>query len=238
MLPWWGGIGPNLWRQVLTVSRSPSRLAGMVFLFALPVGLTLWLSVQEPRAFVPVFGSLIGLALFAPSAVGCDFRPDLRHMEELKTMPVRPTRLVIGQLLTPVILLSLCEWLSLALLGVRGEPGLLVAAAVLIVPANLLLVGVENLYFLWYPYRTSGANSFDFQAVGRQMLLLMFKGTTVGVAVALAAGAGALVFFFAGQSWAATVAAAAAVLTGLGLALVPLVAEAFERFDVAANLPE
>jgi hypothetical protein len=147
---------------------------------------------------------------------------------------------VLGQLLTPVLILSAGQWLSLALIArfAAADAEVLVAVAALVLPGNLILVAVENLYFLWYPYRSVGINSFDFQAMGRQLLLLSAKLATAGLAAGVAAGFAAGAYYLTGRSFlpALAVAWVAAVVCGLGL--VPLVAVAFDRFDVAHERTE
>jgi hypothetical protein len=240
MLPWWGGIGPNFWRQLTPVSRSPARLAGLFLLYLVPVGMLLVMARNMPggeSVLAPMLPMLLGMTVVTSSAVNYDFRGDLHRMEDLKTLPIAPYRLVLGQLLTPVLVLSLGQWLTLALIALTTSPDrtLVLSAAVLIAPANLLLAAVENLYFLWYPYRATGINSFDFQAIGRQSLLSLAKVATVGMAAGIAAGLGALVFWLTGGSWASTIATAWVVASACGLGLIPLVALAFQDFDVSAE---
>ena len=40
MPPWWGGVGPNVWRQLTAASRSPARLGMLALMFLFPVVLT------------------------------------------------------------------------------------------------------------------------------------------------------------------------------------------------------
>ena len=241
MVPRWGGVGPNLWRQLTTVARSPGRLLGIVLLFTFPVALAFFTGSGsgpgEPLPGGAALPALLGIALFAPTTVGYDFRSDFGRMEDLKTLPIPPGRVVLGQLLAPVLVLTAAAWVSLSLFGWLARPGptLLVSAAALAPPVNLVLVAVENLYFLWFPFRTAGVNSFDFQAMGRQMLLLMAKGATVVAAGGAAAGLGALVLYLTGRNWPAAVAAAWVALAAAGLGLVPLLGAAFEAYDVAGD---
>lgn len=240
MLPWWGGVGPNFWRQLTTASRSPVRLAAMVLMYVLPIGAILLVGRGDAaRSSVvgPVIVVFTSMSFIASTTVGYDFRPDLGRMEDLKTLPIRPTRLVLGQLLTPVLVLCAAQWLSLALLATLDDPDPVVVAgtAALAVPANLILVAVDNLYFLWFPYRTQGINSFDFQAMGRQILLMGGKMLTVGVAAGLAAAGAAGVYHLTGARIGPALAAAWVVALGAGLGLMPLVALAFDRFDVASD---
>jgi hypothetical protein len=197
---------------------------------------------DQAEAFVagPALSVMFGMALFAPTVVGFDFRPDLGRMEDLKTLPIPPSRLVLGQLITPVLVLTLAEWVTLAVIAVatRSDPFVPASAAALALPFNLMLFAIENLYFLWFPYRLTGLNAIDFQSMGRQMLLLMAKFACLGLAAGLAAGAGALAYFAAGRSWPLAVAAAWVAMAALGLALIPLAGRAFDAFDVAESLTD
>ncbi len=240
MIPWLGGIGPNFWRQMTTISRSPPIFLAMAMLFVLPVVLTVLVRDPGDVSMAAPLSVFLGVALFAPSVVSCDFRNDLRRMEDLKTLPIRPSRLALGQIMTPIILLSLSEWTGMAwiFLQSRSVPTIVMAfATALIVPVNLLLVALENLYFLWYPFRVAGANSFDFQTIGRQILTMMAKGASAFVVALVTGGVSWLVYSFAGESWTATIAAAALVVTASGLILIPFLAQAFEQFDVARDTP-
>jgi hypothetical protein len=243
MAPWCGGVGPNLWRQLTTATRSPARLLLLLLLFLLIVGAVLLGErggLNETARAAPALSALIGVALFAPAMVGYDFRPDAGRMEDLKTLPIAPNRLVLGQLLTPVLVLCVGEWIAMALVVALTQASITVVAATaaLAIPCNLMLIAIENLYFLWFPTRLAGVNSFDFQALGRQLLLMMAKMASIAVAAGLAAAIGAAVFYVAGGNWGATIIAAWFVMGACALALVPLVAVAFVQFDVAGSPPE
>lgn len=238
MFPWWGGVGPNLWRQLTTATRSTSKLVGVVAMFGFPLVMILAdgrHAAGDPNRMVPAISTIVGVALFAPALVGFDFRPDLGRMEDLKTLPITPGRMALGQVATPVLVLTAIEWLALAVISAfaPGDPTLIVSVGALALPLNLVMVAIENLYFLWYPFRMTGFNAFDFQAMGRQMLLMMAKLLTVGVAAVLAGGAGAIVYYLLADSLAAAVATAWVVVALIGLAIVPLLGQAFVHFDVA-----
>ena len=110
---------------------------------------------------------LAGYALFVPSMIGFDFRLDVDHIEDLKTLPIRPSRLVLGQVLAPTAILVAAEWLSVGLVHslFAIHPTLLVGILALIVPFNLMLVEIENLGFLLYPTRMMVNPVLDFQAM-------------------------------------------------------------------------
>jgi hypothetical protein len=243
-LPWWGGVGPLAWRQLLTAVRS---LKGLTIFLALIGGALLVvplvvaagdrsaeLAVGQILAY-----SLLGLSLISlPMMVAFDFRGDVDRMDILKALPVAPWRVVVGQLAAPVLLLSLIQ--VLALVGIEvafgGIAPLPLVALVLAWPVNFVSLGIDNLLFLWFPSRQVVAMPHDFQVMGRQLLLLVAKGMALGSAVVSAALAYALVWFL-GHSLPGALAAAFLVLAACGAALVPLLAFAFARFDVARDTP-
>jgi hypothetical protein len=57
------------------------------------------------------------------------------------------------------------------------------------------------------------------------------KFVVLSIAGSLAAGLGAVTFALTDHSWTAALAVAWCIITCLGLALTPLVAFAFEKFD-------
>lgn len=240
--PWWGGIGPNLWRQATTAIRSPVRIVTVLVLSVFPIltVLSLGISVRNdtmlPRFLLGITASLTCLA---PAMVPFDFRLDLDRMEELKTWPIPPARLVLGQLLVPVAILSLGEWLVLAIsaLFLRVEAPLLFGAFLLFPTLNLLFVGIENLFFLWYPFRLASGSSVDFLALGRQMLLMFAKLAAFALVAGVAGGLGAIAYFGLGENWTAALAAAWLPVAAAAAGTVPLVAQAFDQFDIARDVP-
>ena len=180
------------------------------------------------------------MSLGFSSMVGFDFHPDLDRMETLKTLPIRPVPLVLGQLFVPTMILTVAQWIAIGVTAsiFRVEPTLLVTGCLILVPVNALLIEIENLFFLWYPIRLGAGNSADFQTMGRVMLLMMAKFTCVGIGATAAVAIGAGCFFLFGESWTAAVASGWIVIALFALSLVPLVAQAFTHFDVSRDLPE
>jgi hypothetical protein len=241
MVPWWGGAGPNIWRQFTTLVRTPTKLIGVASLLILPpmmMVLTIPRKSSGPPVAIAGLSMMLSMAMIAPSMIGFDFRTDLDRMEMLKTLPLKPFRLAIGQILTPASLISGTEWVALLLLTF-ASPELwawLLGLGLLLLPLNLLLVTIENSYFLWFPFRMNASNSVDFQGIGRQLLLFTAKFLSATVAVGLAAALGALCHVLSGRSWLAAFVGAWVGLTFCALATVPIVAQAFTKFDVA-NIP-
>jgi hypothetical protein len=243
-LPWLGGAGPACWRQLTAAARSPGRVAAVFALFALAGVCPLLLpnagGAGAPQGANPALVLLASLAVFAPTMLGYDFRPDLVRMAELKTLPVRPAYLVVGQLATPVIVMSLAEWSGLALVAAQvALPRQAASAAVVLgPPLNFVLVAVENLFFLWFPARFVAGASADFQMMGRQLLLMTGRLACGLFGAALAALLGVVGYYAAGGRWPAALAGGALGLAATGVGLVALLSQAFQDFDVARDRPE
>jgi hypothetical protein len=243
--PWWGGIGPIAWRQTLTALRSLGRLALIVcILGAILAGPLIAQSEananqREIMAPLITFGVLMYLSLLMTALVPFDFRGDLDRMEVLKALPVPAWRLAVGQLAVPVALISLMQIVVLGVVQVVwGEVHpLLVAGMAFALPLNFLVFGLDNLMFLWFPSRIMASNPGDFQAMGRNMLFLITKTLVVAVVGALAFGFGLGAYFLAGRSLVAGLAVGWIVVTACAWVLVPLMAAAFDAFDVSCDIP-
>ncbi len=245
-LPWWGGIGPMAWRQFVTAPRTRGPLLFLLILFGALFGPVMAASLnaraasgEENPFLIGLVSIVIAMTVFLTPTIAFDFRGDLDRMEILKSLPITPLALAVGQLVAPVLLISALQWLTLAVLaGVTGRASLLfVAAAGLVLPFNALLLGIENLLFLWFPTRLTGSTPGDFQALGRHMLLMLAKSLGLAVAGGLAALLAALAYLFTGGSWlAALLVGWLALAAGAG-ALVPVIALAFRQFDVARDIP-
>ena len=91
---------------------------------------------------------------------------------------------------------------------------------------------IENLYFLWFPFRNTAINALDVQSMGRQILLLFAKMITVGLIAGIAVLFGWFGYSLSGEVWVVGIVMTWFLMTTLGLALIPLVALAFVQYDV------
>jgi hypothetical protein len=244
-LPRWGGLGPTAWRQLLTAVRSLRGL--LIFLVILggalmiaPLALTLGSDhATQPAVDLAVASGLFGVTIVSlPAMMAFDFRGDLDRMDLLKTLPIAPWRLAIGQLLAPVVLLGAIQLGALACIhALWGGMGVLFLWTALVAwPLDFLAFGIDNLLFLWFPSRQTVATPGDFQLMGRQLVMLLAKFLALGVPVLMAAIVGRVVLDLTGRHWAAALAAAL-VLTGFAVPLVPVLALAFRHFDVSRDTP-
>lgn len=244
MFPWWGGVGPVLWRQVATALREPVRLTILAVILVGP-GLAPLLGRRAPGeapAQIAAF-AFAGIALYIAgifsAMVAFDFRGDVDRMEELKALPIHSIPLVIGQLATPVLVFTLPSWIAFTLASpyYGGVSPADFALLTMIAPLSALMVGIDNLLFLLFPTRTTQASAADFTSMGRQVLLVLAKVLAAGATIGLAALVGWLVSSLTGGSRLAGFLAALGVAAVAAASLVPLLAFAFRRYDVASDTP-
>lgn len=236
MLPHWFGAGPIIWRQVTSVMRSSRGMLLMLAILGVAVGPLLMSTGTEGSS--GTIGLLAWTTIMGVGWLRFDFRGDLARMDHLKSLPTAKWAVAAGQIATPTVILTLVHLMILGgvMITLRQTPTALLLAVGLSFPFNVLLVGIENVLFLYYPVRVA-VGAGDFQGFGRQMLALMAKMILMLVAGGLAALAGLLAHTIT-QSWLATGVAAGLVLSIIAAAVVLWVGAAFGRFDVAGDLPE
>lgn len=260
MVPYLGGTGPIFWRQLTSALRGLGRLVWVLVILAAVVATPLFGSNvgQDETIFPVLVFAAAWVTVFLTTLVPFDFRGDLDRMATLKTLPIAPWRLALGQLLTPTLLLTLIQWLILAgtlavtptdsaidigpeeapieTLAVGEHTWIILAAACYAPPFSFLVVAIENLLFLLFPVRVMAATPGDFQAIGRNVLLTM--GKLVGlVAVGAGAAVAGVIAYVVTRRIDLAVAAGWPVVVLAGALLVPLIGLAFVWFDVGRDTP-
>lgn len=232
-LPFLGGIGPVLWQRLTTTFRSSSKLlwvaGGAV---ALAAGLVYVLSQADKGS--KIAGPIAGICAMAYMSflLSLMLQNDIDRVGYLKSLPIRTISLVVGDLIGFPVLLSMIQSLFIVSLAVffPGFSPWLLAGAVLTLPLNLLVFGIDKLVFYIYPTRMAKGAPGDFQNSGKQMIFMAIKMLMLGAAaliVAVAALPGALLL----QSPIVAVASAGFILALECAVLVPLLIMAFDRFD-------
>jgi hypothetical protein len=241
--PWLAGIGPIAWRQLLLAIRTSRHMFfTSIMLAVLFLAGTQFTSVGPAgAAFTPAMG--IGLTAYLTFLFSMQlpwaFRGDLDHIDFLKTLPLHPVALTVGELAGGALLLTLLQVIMLALFTAAtpaGAPAMLVAAA-FTTPFNALVLGLSNLLFLVYPVRVMAGTSFDFQTFGKMMIFFLLQILMMVPLLGIPAGAGALAYLLTGFSWPMLALIAWLVLVAELLPLVMLVAWAFQRFDPSTQMP-
>ncbi len=242
--PWLGGAGPIAWRQALTAVRNLKKLIFVVLTFGGMLAVGILLKTPEDRKtdeFLPwlLMTNVLAMTIFLLQLLSFDFRGDIDRMEVLKSLPLSPYRIVLGQLLTPVTMACLLQYGSFLTIGAAwgGMWTFLALAPLFLVPFNFLLFEVMNLLFLWFPTRMTPTTAGDFQMLGRQTLLFFAIYILATLLVGIPTLIGFLVYYLLGQSWIAGLSTTWVLLVGIVLGLLPLLALAFRNFDVARDTP-
>ena len=239
-LPYWGGIGPVLWQRMTTTFRSSTRLLWvLVGAVAFAAGLVFMVARSGPDSARNVVAPFVGMgAMGYMSFLIClTLQNDIERVGYLKSLPIRPISVIIGDMIGFPILLSVIQSLFIVVLAccfTSIAPWLL-CGALLTLPLNLLLFGIDKLVFYIYPTRMAKGAPGDFQNSGKQMIFMTLKMLMLGAAalvVIIAALPGALAL----QSPVVAVACAGCVLVIECGALVPLLMIAYDRFDPSTTI--
>jgi hypothetical protein len=186
---------------------------------------------------VAVLASLAYQSLLASMQLPAGFRGDLDRMDWLKSLPLKPTAIVCGQVTGAALLVSALQVMVLvaawALCG--GAFQIYLAGLVMFVPVNLLCFAVDNLVFLIFPMRASASTAGDFQFMGRFMLVAMFKMLLMAVGLATAS-LGAILYLIVPQLWLA-IGCCLLLLIIVDALVVFLATQVFVRFDVSLDTP-
>src|SRR5579859_7185650 len=237
-LPWLGGAGPIAWRQLVSALRSSRGLLIMLVIIAVAVFPSM-LVLRGGRGQIAVLGAIGWMSVFLTQRITFDFRGDLDHIDVLKGLPLRATSVVLGELLTPVLVLTTLQLLIAVVATILAllPPNILGLGAIVLVPVNVVLFEIDNLLFLLFPSRQMTGRPTDVQFFGRTMLMLFAKLVLLAVASVLVSGVGFLVYLAVGQSLIAIVGAGAIMLTVIAAVMLPCVAWAFQRFDISTETP-
>ena len=225
-------------RQWVSVNRYRGTI---LFSFLIPMLLCLspLVTGQVSEQWFYVVGG-IGLCtmLLAPPALRIDFRRDLRRMLLLRSLPVRPLSMVLGQLFLPILITWIYQWITIAITVMVTQPAweqVLLWTALL----NALAVftfAMENALFLAYPHheRAEGVTMMI-----RAKLTFLGKGTVIVLALALLVAWAALCrgTMPPQYSEAAFVVGAVVATWCIAAAAIAITTVCWKRFDAAMDIP-
>jgi hypothetical protein len=239
-LPWLGGIGPIAWRQMTTALRSLHGLIPFLLVILGFAAVPLFFQAMKTPAAIPALvGQMVFVTIVMTRAAAFDFRGDLDGMDWLKSLPLRPTAIAVGQLVAPVSLLTCVHFLFLAVAMVlmpTARP-VLFAVAGFSPLFNFLLLGLDNLLFLLFPVRIVASTPGDLQHMGRSMLDMFVKMIVLAGISGVAAAISWVGYLLADQSWFVAIGLAWLALLVFDCAIVPCVAWAYNRYDVSVDTP-
>ncbi|HET6251305.1 MAG TPA: putative ABC exporter domain-containing protein [Tepidisphaeraceae bacterium] len=237
MFPFAGGAGPIAWRQLTSAGRNSRGLLLLLVIVAIGAAPTLaGHGVQSIHLLIGVMG---WLTFLCSSMLSFDFRGDVDKIESLKALPLRNWAVSAGQLVAPVVLLTILHvlMLGIAAFAVPAYRNYLFAAIPLMLPLNALLFASENLIFLLFPSRPAAVSPGDFQVMGRKFIFMMGKMLVVGVGATVALIAGGLTWKLTDTRLVPATIVTWVVLAAEVIAVIPLIAAAYRRFDPSIHTP-
>ena len=240
VLPWLGGAGPILWRQLLTLLRNAQMFLFLLVIMAFAMGpAIISMGGKEKGLIYVVFGLLAWITFVFAASMRFDFRGDLDHLPWLKMLPIHPLAITLGEMSGAVLILTGIHIIALFsfsfLIGSLGS--IFWTAIFCSIPFNVLLIGVQNLVFLLFPTRLVAATPGDLQQFGRQMAIFFLTFILVIACIGVSAGLGWLSYWFFNNSQTAFSLVFTFFLYLTSIMIVPFVVWAFERFDVSLDTP-
>jgi hypothetical protein len=261
--PWFklAATGPSvtalLWKNLIGIRQVFSvRLWISVFIVVVIFGVVPAGHAQSQGLSILVaFFVAIALSyslLLGPQVLRLDFRHDLPQADILKTFPMRGWQIALGEILAPVVVLAVFQWLLLLLgfglilsLPDKHEALALAigtGAACLLPVLDFLLLLIANAAVLLFPswIQTGKDSPRGIEATGQRLILALGQLLVLALVLLPAAFAFAAVLFLllklalgpaAAVPFASLAAAVIlAVEAGLG---VMLLGKLFDRFDVS-----
>jgi hypothetical protein len=241
-----GRAAPIARRQVYELGRGLRTLWGLLFTAALAFFYVIvmpgWMNdgPARPDALgVTLVVLVIVFPMLASSSFSIDFRRDLERMAYLRSLPLPPMAVAVGQVFTAAVIIAVLNAVLLlmaaALAEWRVERPLMIAAAAGAVPVAWLAVTLENWIFLLFPTRTQADGGQQNAFMGKQFVKLLFKSVVLGV-VAGVAGIVAVGGAWLAGTWGAAAGVVLIVLLACAGATA-LLAHAYRRFDLTVDSP-
>lgn len=225
-------------RQAVSIRRYRGTILFSFFVPTLLCLSPLFTGQVTEQWFYVVGGIAMCTLLLAPPALRLDFRRDLKRMLLLRSLPIRPLPIVIGQLSLPIAITLTFQWITLAIAAYVTSPGI---SQILLWTGMLNALAVftfasENALFLAYPHHEHT------QGIG---MMIRAKLTFLGKFAAILGALALLVAWslfcksvFSGV-WIKVAVLVGAVSATWTIALLAVAAAAWtwRRFDLSYDMP-
>jgi hypothetical protein len=251
-----------LWKNLFATTPlfRPKWLAAVaVFIFVVGSWLGQRSDLAAARSVIMGLSTAVFLVilLLGPQIARQDLRSDLRNADILKTYPLRGWQIVLGQLLTPIFVLSAVNWLALLAVGLIA-PGIgldaqtpqirvaaLIGAAVIVPPFVAMQLLVPNAAVVIFPAWVQTVNNrgeHGLDVMGQRIIFMTTQLIVMALVLVPPAIVGGVLYFLLNWLAGFTVACIAgviavfAVLSAEVWAGVRLLGDRFEEFDLSAEL--
>ncbi len=246
MFPHLAGAGPVAWRQIQELVRNPRGvllLLSIVGLVSLAAILIPFLRGADPVLSVRMGRTGIFLVTFVPLLMGdnlaCDFRRDLDRMGQLKSWPIAPLALAAGQIAPAAAFATVVQVIGVLVIAIATEaiqPTVTLLVLGLMPVVSWLALCIDNLLFLWMPYRTVPEDPGDVAFVGRTFATALFKFAVLTAILGATLTVGGAALEITGSRAAAAGLPLFCLLSACAGGTIA-VANAFRRYDVARHAP-
>jgi hypothetical protein len=258
-----------LWKNLISI-QSWFNLRVIMILLGPTVFIVLseYHSVGTPqdvmRMITIISTSLASITLFVgPQLLRQDLRSDLIYMDMLKTYPMKGWQIVLGEIATPVVVMSAVLFMSLIMFvismhthwhSIYTASSPILAGILVIPPICTLELLIPNAAVLIFPGLALSANNRrgGIEVMGQRLIFVFGQMLAVLIAL-LPAGIFGFAVFISAQWWASLIffdgaAKIIGVLFGAGSLLALMVGEIafalwwlgrrFEKFDLSKELPQ
>jgi ABC-2 type transport system permease protein len=250
-----------LWKNLLSTSPlfRPRVALVMVAIVLIGAEFLVLRPQSEPIRLIAasMFGVLLAMTvLFGPMVARQDLRADLPNADILKSYPLRGWQIVLGELLTPLSILSGLIWIGLLaevllwpsdkLIWLNGSLRAVAALglALMAPPFVAIQLLVPNAAAVVFPAWTQsvGRTERGIEVLGQRIIFVAGQLLVTAIAAIPAAASAALVFFLA--QWLAGLLAAAVLAVVTVFLLLSLevwlgvrwLGQRFEHFDLSSEL--
>ncbi len=251
-----------LWKNLLA-TWAFFRPRPMLALAAIIIGATLWLSRQPDFAPMLAALSVVGVVililtvLLGPQIARQDLRTDLANSDILKTYPLRGWQIVLGEILTPVAILSAVCWLALLTiylslpdssferipLALRGQAALgLALLAPPFIAIQVLMPNIATVLFPAWVQATRDRTERGIEILGQRLIFIASQLLVTALAIVPALLVGGLVLFVVNLITGFAAGAALAVIVMAALLGVEAwlgirwLGNRFEELDISSEL--
>ena len=222
-----------------------------------------WMTTHPAwRGLLPAIGvgaAMAGgyLLIVGPQFARQDIRSDLTHADILKTYPLPGWKIILGELLTPVFILTGLLWLALLTMALALDPAQVrfswltpplritgaIWLAVITPPVVMLQLLVPNAAALVFPawFQASRFRGGGPEVAGQRMIFFFAQLITMAIALLPAAAFAALLIFilqpFVGPALAVSAGGliALAILAGELWCGLWLLGQRFEHYDLSGD---
>lgn len=243
-----GGAGPILWRQGMEALRSWKGIllggglmsAWILFMLGSKESMRQLPQVGEIPIHMRIFWFALLASFLMVQNLIFDFRKDLDRMAYLKSLPISPRAVAVGQTCISAIIFSAIQALLLWIVGLiwfGHFPASFGWTLLACAPFNWLVVAVQNLGFLIAPHRPMPKTGFDPAFMARMIVQSLLRMAALALLAGVAFGVGWIFYHAFDNSWNAALAGGGIAVISSFWILTWMMGRAFEAFDVSKDVP-